>query len=123
MFKRFIDWFLSKTTGPKLDPSREALLPRVQYSAVTKTATPPPISEVERGIVFAVARGDSLMWAMLVCPCGCQEVITLSLQQAHHPHWRLGVDAKGLPSIWPSIWRTQGCRSHFWLERGRIFWA
>ena len=123
MFKRFIGWLFSKAAGPEFDHPRKASVSHVQYSAVIKAATPPPINAVERGIVFSVARGDSLMWAMLVCPCGCQEVITLSLQKAHRPHWRLGVDAKGLPSIWPSIWRTQGCRSHFWLDRGRVFWA
>ncbi|WP_425373246.1 DUF6527 family protein, partial [Klebsiella pneumoniae] len=33
------------------------------------------------------------------------------------------VDGKGRPTLYPSIWRTTGCRSHFWVRIGRIHWC
>ncbi|MDM9644782.1 DUF6527 family protein [Rhizobium sp. S163] len=27
------------------------------------------------------------------------------------------------PTLHPSVWRNSGCRSHFWVRRGRIAWC
>lgn len=61
--------------------------------------------------------------AALICPCGCGATINLSLLRGDDPSWVASVDAKGRPSIHPSIWRVRGCRSHFHLRQGRIIWA
>lgn len=39
------------------------------------------------------------------------------------PRWSLEVDAQGLPTLRPSVWLTGGCRSHFFLRKGKIIWV
>lgn len=66
---------------------------------------------------------DSEPWsAALLCPCRCGAVIQLSLLSSDSPTWRLSIDDVGLPTLSPSIWRTTGCRSHFYLRSGLIVW-
>ena len=61
--------------------------------------------------------------AALLCPCGCGEVIHLSLMQNDSPRWRLQLEPEGIPTLTPSVWRTRGCRSHFFLRRGAVVWC
>lgn len=68
--------------------------------------------------------GGGAPWcAALLCPCGCRAVLQLSLLDDDSPRWRLLLDCDGLPTLVPSIRRTQGCRSHFYLRRGRVVWS
>src|SRR5207247_3684780 len=56
--------------------------------------------------------GASQPWsAALICPCGCGELIQLSLLPHDSPSWRCHFESKRKPSLEPSIWRTTGCRS------------
>ncbi|WP_366917114.1 DUF6527 family protein [Pseudomonas rhodesiae] len=57
------------------------------------------------------------------CPCGCGRTIELLVIQEAKPRWDIEVDADGLPSLIPSVWLTSGCKSHFWLKRGRVIWV
>ncbi len=67
---------------------------------------------------------DGQSWfAALSCPCGCGEVIQLSLLPNDSPSWTFTRGRRGSPSLWPSVWRRQGCGSHFWLCDGRVIWA
>lgn len=73
---------------------------------------------------LVVARDDGEDWAAgLMCPCGCGAVLELMLIAEARPNWKLSVDHRGRPSLYPSIWRDTGCRSHFWLHRGRVRWC
>jgi hypothetical protein len=68
--------------------------------------------------------GSSAPWAAaFLCPCGCRTLIQLSLLRDERPHWQLLLSPDGRPSLTPSVWRTEGCRSHFWLRRGDIVWC
>lgn len=60
--------------------------------------------------------------AALLCPCGCGDTIELMLLQGAEPRWNLSVH-RGLPTLHPSVWRNIGCRSHFWVRRGKVHWA
>ena len=67
--------------------------------------------------------GSGVPWsAALLCPCGCGEVIQLSLLADDSPSWMVTFDGDGLPTLSPSVWRTKGCRSHFFLRHGAIVW-
>jgi len=57
------------------------------------------------------------------CPCGCKETIELMLLKAAKPRWDLTFNAKGQPSLSPSILRRSGCRSHFWVRGGKVEWS
>lgn len=68
--------------------------------------------------------GEDQAWAVaMMCPCKCGEIITLSLLPTDSPRWNLEVDAYGFPTLSPSVWRTAGCRSHFFLRHGSIVWC
>ncbi|WP_368356434.1 DUF6527 family protein [Acidithiobacillus ferruginosus] len=66
---------------------------------------------------------DKPKWALFKCPCRCGDVVTLSLQPVHRPHWRLTRTLTGRPTLYPSVWRDKGCLSHFWLRDGRVSWC
>jgi hypothetical protein len=58
------------------------------------------------------------------CPCGCGDVVWLNLIEAPgRPTWRVQQHARKTFSISPSVWRTTGCKSHFFVRRGRIDWC
>jgi hypothetical protein len=68
--------------------------------------------------------GEPEPWfAALMCPCNCGETIQLSLLESDSPHWSLRTNRRRLPTLQPSINRTAGCRSHFFLRDGRISWT
>jgi len=68
--------------------------------------------------------GAQIPWsAALICPCGCGEVIHISLLSDDSPCWKLRLSAEKLPTLSPSVWRKQGCRSHFFLREGNIVWC
>src|ERR1700680_100906 len=67
--------------------------------------------------------GISPWSAALLCPCGCREVIHVSLLPTDSPTWTLVVDRRQSPTLSPSVWRTAGCRSHFLLRSGRVVWC
>ncbi len=62
-------------------------------------------------------------YAHFRCPCGCGDVIVLTTNSKVRPRWAISVDFWMRPTVAPSVWRTVGCKSHFILERGRIYWA
>lgn len=67
---------------------------------------------------------DECEWAAtMICPCGCRSPIHLSLARDSRPSWRVRRHRDGTVSLLPSVWRTVGCRSHFVLYKGRIFWC
>lgn len=68
--------------------------------------------------------GERQPWcATFICPCGCKEVIALSLIKDDRPRWRAREHPNGTVSLSPSIWRMKGCRSHFFINHGRVIWA
>jgi|SRR5579862_2668756 len=78
---------------------------------------------VRPGCLYALG-GPARPWsAALVCPCGCGELLHLSLLPEDCPTWSLSVDGRDLPTLYPSVWRKDGCRSHFFLRGGRVVWC
>jgi len=81
-----------------------------------------PESIPRKRLVHLIDQGYD--WSVgLTCPCGCGDIIELLLLPSIEPHWTLAVDQLRRPTLLPSIWRTSGCRSHFWLRSGRIVWV
>src|SRR5262249_39992477 len=81
----------------------------------------PDILEAKR--VYIVGEGGHLWFAALLCPCGCGATVHTSFMPDSRPRWTLTVHADGTISLAPSIWRTRGCCSHFFLRRGVIAWC
>lgn len=73
---------------------------------------------------LVLAEDDGEAWSIgMKCPCGCGDTVELMLLAEATPRWTLTVDAKGRPSLSPSVWRKSGCRAHYWVINGRIRWC
>ncbi|MBL7789353.1 MAG: hypothetical protein JNL75_05910 [Chitinophagales bacterium] len=69
--------------------------------------------------------GESIQpWLLAFnCPCGCHSIIQLDLLKDTDPCWKYKVTKKKKINISPSIWRTSGCKSHFFVRKSKIDWA
>lgn len=93
--------------------------PRYGFKEV-RGAFPPKL----RRATLYVLKEDGTPWqAAMICPCGCNATLEMNLLPDERPMWRYNVNAKGYPSLYPSVWRRVGCRSHFFLREGQIMWA
>lgn len=75
------------------------------------------------GKLYLIGEGEYLWSAAFLCPCGCGEAVQLSLMPDSRPRWRAEEHADGTVSLMPSVWRTKGCRSHFFVRRGLVDWV
>jgi len=57
---------------------------------------------------------------MLTCPCGCGEDLAINLDSRAGAAWQLYGSSRIGFSLFPSVWRTSGCRSHFIIWHNRI---
>lgn len=73
------------------------------------------------GDVAIDVRGD-VRSIVMQCPDGCGDVITVNLDRRAGKAWRLD-DRSGALTLYPSVWRGQGCRAHFILWRNSIIWC
>jgi hypothetical protein len=79
--------------------------------------------QVDEKTIYLIGELDKEWLILFKCPCGCDDKIFLNTILDVYPTWELKVSKKGLPSIYPSIWRVVNCRSHFCLKKGRIIWV
>lgn len=126
MFKSVCGFFLGLFkcgSGGGVNGKHDELLPGVTFESLDVKAD--NISEEDVGEYDFLCRehNNKKKWIMFRCPCKCGDVITLSLQQIHTPCWRLGLTSKNRPTLYPSVWRDQGCFSHFWVKDGRVYWC
>lgn len=73
-------------------------------------------------IVYLFGMPGNEWFAGFICPCGCGEFIELVLEGSS-PSWTFSISKGGRPDLSPSIFRSVGCRSHFFLHKGRIRWC
>lgn len=75
----------------------------------------------EPGAAALVHRGVARSIAM-ACPDGCGEQLTVNLDERAGPAWRFYAEGNKL-TIFPSVWRDTGCKSHFIVWRSKIYWC
>jgi hypothetical protein len=68
---------------------------------------------VHRGVLRSLA---------MACPDGCGELLTINLDARAGKAWRAYGSQEEL-SLFPSVWRETGCKSHFILWRSKIYWC
>ena len=59
-------------------------------------------------------------WLLLNCPCGCDQVIPVNLDQRAGQAWRIYRSREEKLSLFPSVWRDSGCQSHFIIRSDHI---
>ena len=77
---------------------------------------------LKKHILYAVGEGTPWL-AVLQCPCGCGDVINLSLLERDSPRWFLHREGDGAITLSPSVWRSKGCRSHFLIRKSVVMWC
>ncbi len=77
---------------------------------------------VKESTLYLVGGQSSYWLAVMKCPCGCGAPIQLPMSGAHGPKWQMS-GPRTAPSLTPSVHRTSGCRSHFFLRKGSIVWC
>ena len=77
---------------------------------------------LERNRFYLVGKGGYIWCGVMLCPCGCKEILHLNLIPEGRPKWAHHLEKNGAISITPSIWRNTGCKSHFFLTKGKIRW-
>lgn len=81
-------------------------------NAVALVQNPGDLAIVKRGMLRSV---------VMRCPDGCGEVITINLDPRTDKAWRVYKSKRGL-TLFPSVWRDTGCKSHFVLWNDVISW-
>ncbi len=75
----------------------------------------------EPGAAVIVQRGVARSVAM-ACPDGCGEQLTVNLDERSGPAWRHYKEGEQL-TLFPSVWRDTGCKSHFIVWQSKIYWC
>lgn len=75
----------------------------------------------EAGTAVLVFRGVARS-LVIACPDGCGEQLTINLDRRAGPAWRFFGSDSGV-SLFPSVWRDTGCKSHFIVWRSKVFWC
>ncbi len=105
-----------------LPPERlEQVLPELEPAYSLQYVAEEP-EKLARRTVYAVGENGHLWHASFICPCGCRATITLNLLPDDEPRWQL-TSSRALPTLRPSIRRKVGCKSHFFLEHGKVRWV
>ena len=79
-------------------------------------------NRLESGTLYVLGEGPYRWSVALQCPCRCRDVIQLNLLAEAEPRWKLTLHGDDTVTLYPSIWRQKGCRSHFFIRRGKIEW-
>ena len=74
-------------------------------------------------VVYVVGEGEHRWLAAFLCPCGCGATVILNLVSGMRPRWEIELHEDDLVTLTPSISRVVGCRSHFFIRRGRVEWC
>ena len=109
LLKRFWRWLISlvfRREGPR------------RFSIVEDLP-----DELNSHTVYLVGENDFIWQVAMICPCGCDETLHMPVLEETRPRWRYTVHADDTVTLYPSVWRRTGCRSHFHLRRGLITWC
>ena len=96
---------------------RRRFRPRTKVALVVERPTTP-----RKNRLYVTIQAGEPAFGVMICPCGCGETLNLRFLQNRRPRWDL-LSKKGNATVRPSIWRTTGCRSHFFLINGRVAWC
>jgi hypothetical protein len=78
---------------------------------------------VDDNTIYIVGEDEHPWLLAFNCPCGCQKVIQLNLLKEVYPCWDFKFTKNKKINISPSIRRTSGCKSHFYVRQNQIDWV
>jgi len=71
---------------------------------------------------YAFVKRGVLRSIVMRCPDDCGEIVTINLDRRSGPAWRI-YQRNGHLTVYPSVWRSTGCRSHFIISQDNVFWC
>lgn len=72
------------------------------------------------GTINVFVDGDRPWLVTFLCPCRCTELVMVPLVGNR---WRVEGYERGEVTLSPSVHRTVGCRSHFFVQANRVEWC
>lgn len=88
---------------------------------IVRGDTPPDI--IPNRNLFLAREGKEDWAVAFMCPCGCGDRLELLLVPEVKPRWSMVVHDNRTATLYPSVWRTSNCRSHFWIKKGKVVWC
>jgi hypothetical protein len=82
-----------------------------------------PVDIPKNKFLYIIGTTDEPWQVELICPCGCKDKIVLPVNDSTSPRWELKITNQHTPTLHPSIWRSKGCKSHFFLQNGKVEWV
>jgi len=79
--------------------------------------------KVKQKVVYIVGDDEFYWQLIMLCPCGCAAVLHMNLMNEEFPCWSFSFNKKNQISVYPSINRFVGCKSHFFVRGSKIVWA
>ena len=92
----------------------------IRYHGMVKHRSDTAKKIKNSGDLLIVKRGR-LRTAVMLCPSGCGEEIVINLDARVGPAWSFFNNERGV-TLYPSVSRESGCRSHFIVWDTRVFW-
>jgi hypothetical protein len=123
--KFFFDWLTGIFSSPKLDESlpdpelpqriRKQIRRTVNYSSYlivdSQAAATEAIKDKARLVIVGTKQKPKSL--LMLCPCGCQELLRINLSPAQGKAWRVNYLSDTSMSLYPSVDLDQRCRAHF----------
>ena len=78
---------------------------------------------VRRHVLYILSHQGCHWEILLQCPCGCGEILHVNLLEEIKPFWKYRVDKCRKVTLFPSLHRKVGCRSHFFIRKGKVVWV
>lgn len=78
---------------------------------------------VKPNYIYIEKRGDKERWLHLACPSKCGDLISVNLMRSVTPFWTVSWSKDRKVTLSPSINKTDGCKSHFFIRESQIVWA
>lgn len=73
-------------------------------------------------IIYTIGSIEDSWLLFFRCPCRCGKDIYLNLLEDDSPRWSFRITDRRI-SIAPSVHGLKGCKSHFWIKKGRVIWC
>lgn len=83
----------------------------------------PAPDELRYGEIVVVGTPRFQKWACFPCPDGCGDMVALNLSKSRRPAWGIKLDWFSRVTVQPSIHEKSGCRSHYWIQSGKLIWC
>lgn len=79
--------------------------------------------DYEYGAMYLIGSSNNFWRCVFHCPCGCGELLELLLLDGASPNWTAKLIDDSHVDLSPSIWKTHGCKSHFFIKNNRVLWV